>query len=356
MEHISIQLVTTNNYKSPTGFRTLKITVTTAHMKCSVFTSRFLVTDPNNVLANFLNGWLNHVKVKVKATLGVEVYCQSVHLGVRPPDTIRVLAKPSESESELLYDRRFTAKQFVLATSPLRLTTRIFFFCQLNTCGYSSYVTSYLARGRLCRLQLLLILASAVVLGSESRGTGDHILLSQIRDSPNLEGQIPVFISPRNRVAQLYPRHWVPFFVSYDSQGYGGGIWPHLYWLNQSQSQSQSYVTTDGQSASLSWCQAPVWGLTTRFLFLSDSCLFVDVGRSLSDERTGLPFTNAAGPRQRSHSWARVPRDSWPYFTVSDSRLPRTGGSGPRVDISQEQGGPVIIPWHGPLTKYPPLL
>jgi hypothetical protein len=29
---------------------------------------------------------------------------------------------------------------------------------------------------------------------------------------PNLERQIPVFISPRNRVAQLYtPRHWVPF-------------------------------------------------------------------------------------------------------------------------------------------------
>jgi hypothetical protein len=25
-------------------------------------------------------------------------------------------------------------------------------------------------------------------------------------------------------------------------------------------SQSQSYVTTDGQSASLSWCQAPIWG------------------------------------------------------------------------------------------------
>jgi hypothetical protein len=36
-------------------------------------------------------------------------------------------------------------------------------------------------------------------------------LLSQIRDPPNLEGQVPVFISPRNRVTQLYPRHWVPF-------------------------------------------------------------------------------------------------------------------------------------------------
>jgi hypothetical protein len=42
----------------------------------------------------------------------------------------------------------------------------------------------------------------------------------------------------------------------------------------------------------------------------------------LSDERTGLSFTIASGPLQRSHSRVRVPRDSWLYFTVSDSRLP----------------------------------
>jgi hypothetical protein len=39
-----------------------------------------------------------------------------------------------------------------------------------------------LTRGRVCRLQILLILASAVTFGSESRGTRDHILLSEIRD------------------------------------------------------------------------------------------------------------------------------------------------------------------------------
>jgi hypothetical protein len=37
----------------------------------------------------------------------------------------------------------------------------------------------------------------------------------------------------------------------------------------------------------------------------------------VSDERTGLSFTTAAGPRQSSHSRVRVP-----YFTVSDSILP----------------------------------
>jgi hypothetical protein len=61
-------------------------------------------------------------------------------------------------------------------------------------CGALSLTTE-----RVCRLQLLLILASAVILGSESCGTRGPILLSQIRDSPSLEGHVPVFISPRNR-------------------------------------------------------------------------------------------------------------------------------------------------------------
>jgi hypothetical protein len=69
---------------------------------------------------------------------------------------------------------------------------------------HSPHVTSPLTRGWVCYLQLLLSLASAVILRSESRRTRDHILLSQIRDSPNLEGEVPIFISPRNRVAQLY--------------------------------------------------------------------------------------------------------------------------------------------------------
>jgi hypothetical protein len=37
---------------------------------------------------------------------------------------VRCLKRESESESELLYDWRFTANQFVSATNPLRLTTR----------------------------------------------------------------------------------------------------------------------------------------------------------------------------------------------------------------------------------------
>jgi hypothetical protein len=55
----------------------------------------------------------------------------------------------------------------------------------------------------------------------------------------------------------------------------------HLTELNfwqQLSTESGSYVTTDGQPASLSWNKAPIWGLR---LLLSDSCGFVDVGRPL---------------------------------------------------------------------------
>jgi hypothetical protein len=64
------------------------------------------------------------------------------------------------------------------------------------------YGAPSLTRGLVCRLQLLLACASAVPLGSESRGTRD-ILLSHIRLSPNLVGKVPIFIIPNDKVTQL---------------------------------------------------------------------------------------------------------------------------------------------------------
>jgi hypothetical protein len=72
-------------------------------------------------------------------------------------------------------------------------------------------------------------LVSTVILRSESCGTHDQFLLSRIRDSPNLKGQIPVCISPRNRVTRLYLQALGSLFVAlYDVQDCGGGIHPHL--------------------------------------------------------------------------------------------------------------------------------
>jgi hypothetical protein len=43
--------------------------------------------------------------------------------------------------------------------------------------------------------------------------------------------------------------------------------------------------------------------------------------RAVSDERTGLLFTIVTGPRQRSHFWVRVPRDSRPYCDSTPETL-----------------------------------
>jgi hypothetical protein len=93
-----------------------------------------------------------------------------------------------------------------------------------------------LTRERVCRLQLLLALASAVILGSEFRGTRD------------LTFKISFFVT------------------SYDSQGYGGGIRPRLHTaLIQP---SQSHIATDGQSVSKSWCRAPPGAHDQMFITL----------------------------------------------------------------------------------------
>jgi hypothetical protein len=89
----------------------------------------------------------------------------------------------------------------------------------------------------------------------------------------------------------------------------------------KSESVSESYVTTDGQSASLSWNKAPIWGLRPNFYYwqkVAGLLMWV----AFFHERTGLSFTITAGLRQRSHSRVRVPWDSKSYFTVSDLRLP----------------------------------
>jgi hypothetical protein len=107
--------------------------------------------------------------VRVKVTLRLAAHRQSVRPGAEPPDT---------------HGQNF--------------------FFQLNTC-------SHMTRGLVCRLQLLPALASAPILRSESRRTHDHILLSQIRDSPNLEPRSPYLYPPRTGWPSYIPRHWFTF-------------------------------------------------------------------------------------------------------------------------------------------------
>jgi hypothetical protein len=86
-----------------------------------------------------------------------------------------VLLRYNRSKSQLCYDRRSVGQSVWVSSTHLRPKTR--FLLLSVSCGAPS-----LTRGRVCRLQLLLALASAFIFGSESRGTRDRIFQSQIRD------------------------------------------------------------------------------------------------------------------------------------------------------------------------------
>jgi hypothetical protein len=77
---------------------------------------------------------------------------------------------------------------------------------------------------------------------------------------------------------------------------------------------------------------SPIWGSRPGFCYCkTDAGLLI--WDALSEDRTGLSFKIAAGPRQRFHSRVQIAWDLWPYFTVSDSRLPQIGGLYSRIYI-----------------------
>jgi hypothetical protein len=83
------------------------------------------------------------------------------------------------------------------------------------------FVAPSLTRGQVCNLlyNCFWALPEQSLLGP-SPAELMTLFYCLIWDSPNLDGQVPVFISPRNRVAQLYPWALGSLFVaSYNSQG-----------------------------------------------------------------------------------------------------------------------------------------
>jgi hypothetical protein len=114
------------------------------------------------------------------------------------------------SQSELLYNLRFTANQFVLATSPLRLTTSNFIF-QLNTCAYSPYVTSSLTRGWM---------SFTIAVGPRQhsyspvrvpRDSRPHFTVFRFEIPPTWRARSPYLYPPGTGWPGYTPRHWVPF-------------------------------------------------------------------------------------------------------------------------------------------------
>jgi hypothetical protein len=88
----------------------------------------------------------------------------------------------------------------------------------------------------------------------------------------------------------------------------------------QSQSPSQSHIATDGQSISKSWYRGPSGAHVQIFITLwrLPSCFCG--APSLTRGRVCLLYCCWTAPGNLTR--VRVPWDSWPYFTVSDLRLP----------------------------------
>jgi hypothetical protein len=99
-----------------------------------------------------------------------------------------------KSKSKLCYDLRSVGQSVLVSGTHRKPMIRSSLLSrEIQICWYGA---PYLTRGRVCTLQLLLSLAKAIILGSGSRRTHDHILLPQIY----------IFIFPRNMNAQFYPQ------------------------------------------------------------------------------------------------------------------------------------------------------
>jgi hypothetical protein len=187
-----------------------------------------------SILTPLLMG-LSRIKVEVEVTLRPTVSLP-VSLGVRRPSGTR--------------------DQFYFLLE--------IFFRQLRICNF---VAPSLTRGRVCNIvyNCFWVLPEQSSLLGRSSAELTAIFYCLIWESPNLEGQVPVFISPRNR---SWSWSWSSSCgrLSVDrSSWYRASLWgpwaDFIFLFFRT-----IFFTTDSQSASLSWCQAPIWDLWPIFL------------------------------------------------------------------------------------------
>jgi hypothetical protein len=129
-----------------------------------------------------------------RQSVGHSILVSGTHLG------------PATNFSHSLFDYILDSFGFVDVGHPLWGEVKSVVFSLRRASPAQPFSDLSPMRGRFCSLLLLLVFTSAVPIGSESRGTQNHILLLQFLRLPQPGGQVPVFILPTNRVAQLYTR------------------------------------------------------------------------------------------------------------------------------------------------------
>jgi hypothetical protein len=130
-----LYIVNTSNYNAFANSHILQFT--TVQTKTSQFiTTRFLVTDPNNIF-------------------GLRPY-RLVNISELSKLSLSLMLRPTVSRPVCLGIKHPSGAYDQIFITVIQL--------RVCSCGELS-----LTRGRICRLQLLLVLASAITLGSESR-------------------------------------------------------------------------------------------------------------------------------------------------------------------------------------------
>jgi hypothetical protein len=133
----------------------------------------------------------------------------------------------SKSQSHIATDGQSVSKSWCRAPSGAHDQILITVW-QLRSCFCGA---PSLTRGRVCLLYMLLALAAAVFLGSESLRSRDHILLSLIRDFPfrrllRLAGSRWRYSTPPpHRFIKLQFYNFVQLWNNFTWSFYIGGVW-----------------------------------------------------------------------------------------------------------------------------------
>jgi hypothetical protein len=186
------QLPASHNYSSQAKVTLQSHWITHSKYRCTTARVKSLLhTLPYRTACHYL------LRVRVRLTLRLAVYRQSVRLGTKPLED---------------HEKKF--------------------YFQPNPCGHSPNVRSCLTRGWVRRLQLLMLLASVIILGSESRGTHDHILMLTIRTPPlQLSSRSRSLLPATSRHAHTWHRAFV-FFLSLILLIDKWGVGLYIYWCS----------------------------------------------------------------------------------------------------------------------------
>jgi hypothetical protein len=197
-------------------------------------------------------------------------------------------------KSKLYYDRQSVGQSVLVSDTHLGPSTNFShslfdFFLQFRVCWCG---TPSLTRSGVSIFQFLQGIANAAFLRSESHGTREHSLLSLFLRLTQPGGPGSCIYFHQKQGSPIISSDICVLYLIFTSIAFISlGTNRVEISFSGRQNQSQSHITTDNQSASPSWCQAPIWDQRPIFLspwvFRLDSwgLVFCSV---LSDERTGL--------------------------------------------------------------------